>query len=535
MNRIFDHWFTTTNEEQIDNDTVIESARKSELIYNPSYTYPVQLSTTNMPGINWINNILNSYNQLGLSDPYPILSQDQLNNVNYLLTGDAGEQLVDQALRKLVNQTTIVFHDVLLPYQYGQRNGDFDNQIDNLVVTSTGIYCIEVKVRNFTGNYFNVKNLSPAIYQQITFHKEAVKQALQSAGYSVPNNLVKNIVVVIARDNHENFDFNGQTSLEHKGARVSTLGELTITVSEGFNQCYLRAEQIQDITRIIQKSRLPNKRVYLDNVRFKLTQQHFDKLVQMEQTVSWHLPVEQNICYAKKLNDLPMTGLNATQQNLFWIIVGRLYGQGRQRISLTANELKEASGYRSKDHKKFEVLIGNLAAVMQEMPVFRQAKFESGNLSVTLNDRDLSLFNQYSPDFISWNNWLFSKIKSNNAKTLFRKFVELANQGAYQASFPDLRSLLGIQPCYRNTYVVRKLDEAVLQLAPFFRDLKYELKRGRNNEIVAITFSFDKINPQELLAVYSADKYLDNISANLALSETDKQRARALFEKKFLS
>ena len=74
-----------------------------------------------------------------------------------------------------------------------------------------------------------------------------------------------------------------------------------------------------------------------------------------------------------------------------------------------------------------------------------------------------------------------------------------------------------------------------MQLAPFFRDLKYELKRGRNNEIVAITFSFDKITPQELLAVYSADKYLDNISANLALSEPDKQRARALFEKEFLS
>ena len=37
------------------------------------------------------------------------------------------------------------------------------------------------------------------------------------------------------------------------------------------------------------------------------------------------------------------------------------------------------------------------------------------------------------------------------------------------------------------------------------------------------------------LAVYSVDKYLDNISANLALSEPDKQRARALFEKKFLS
>ena len=528
------NWFVTTDQERISNDDVVTSALAIERHFNADYNLQIQLSPRNISKIRQVNEVQANCNKL-YSTAGLILSEAQLANTENLLAGDAGERLVDQLVRKVVNSSNAVFRDVVLPYEYGQQHSFFDNQIDNLIVTSTGVYCIEVKTRSLSRGTFDLKNLAPNIYDQITYHKKAVITALEGAGFSVQPNLVKNIIVIVARSGEQEFRINNQADLSGYGACVTDLGHLSMQISKGFDQCSLPTWQISRIEEIISGSRIVSRRTYPNNVRFCLTQPKLDKLIQLEQAVQWHVPLEQNVTYNSALNELSMRGLSCSQQNFFWLIMGRLFAQGQTQISVSVKDLKKAANYRSRNSVFLAKSLHELAELMTRMPLFQQVDCNSGKLTVTICNQFLPQFNQYSSAFTSWNYQLFSQIKHSYAKTLFRKFVQLAGDGSYQVSLKDLRQLLGVAESYRNHFVVKQIDIAILHLAPFFGHLTYELERGRSNEIVGITFFFDKANPEELLAFEGKKTYLHNISTNSALSPQEKKLAKEIFEKNFFS
>lgn len=93
----------------------------------------------------------------------------------------------------------------------------FDNQIDSLVICSSGIYCLEVKTRNVKGTVFDFQDLAPGIYDQISYHQAAVQAALEAAGCAVDLNLIKSIVVVVDRGGKPKLTFKNQQFLvEHR-------------------------------------------------------------------------------------------------------------------------------------------------------------------------------------------------------------------------------------------------------------------------------------------------------------------------------
>ncbi|MEL4236848.1 nuclease-related domain-containing protein, partial [Lactobacillus amylovorus] len=78
-------------------------------------------------------------------------------NLSNKLAGEAGEVLVDKAV-KIDNEK---FHNVILDYNYGnKRNTSANNQIDDIFITHTGIYCVEVKTRNVKTGIFDMRELA---------------------------------------------------------------------------------------------------------------------------------------------------------------------------------------------------------------------------------------------------------------------------------------------------------------------------------------------------------------------------------------
>ncbi len=526
MERMWTNWYLAS--EEVENDAVVQSAQAAEQLINPDYDHTRQLSDQNLAGVRELNGLLVSYNQLGVAQA-ATLTQEQLVNAENLLAGAAGEWLVDQAVKSVA---AAVFHNVILPCKYDRNRPVGDNQIDNLVITSTGIYCIEVKVRKIAGKFFDFNRLGRGIYDQISYHKEALTQVLQPMGISP--NFIKTIVVVINRLGNDDFKLKNQEDLQRAGSQVVKLSVLNLFLSnDGF--ALLNQQQIQAIEQAIQSQRLPDRRTYPANVRFKLTQAHLDKARQISQAVRLGIPLAQNVTYHGRLNDYPFTGLTGKQQNMLWLIVGRLYGFGCGTLQLTRSELRTGAGYGGRDFLRLDQQLSELAEFMQQSKLFQKAKYEDKKLTVSVSKKYSFLFNGCTKDFTCWNYQLLRRISLNNAKTLFRKLLQVSAAGCYQVSFEQLREILAVPDSYSNYEVMRnKIKPAVLQLVPFFGNLSYEVvKSGKANKIVGITFTFDKFSPEELLTLREWHKYSTNISANSHLSLTEQLKAEKILEKNF--
>lgn len=526
MERIWTNWYLAS--EEVENDAVVQSAQAAEQLINPDYDHTRQLSDQNLAGVRELNGLLVSYNQLG-ADQAATLTQEQLVNAENLLAGAAGEWLVDQAVKSVA---AAVFHNVILPCKYDRNRPVGDNQIDNLVITSTGIYCIEVKVRKIAGKLFDFNRLGRGIYDQISYHKEALTQVLQPMGISP--NFIKTIVVVINRLGNDDFKLKNQEDLQRAGSQVVKLSVLNLFLSnDGF--ALLNQQQIQAIEQAIQSQRLPDRRTYSANVRFKLTQAHLDKARQISQAVRLGIPLAQNVTYHERLNDYPLTGLTGKQQNMLWLIVGRLYGFGCGTLQLTRSELRTGAGYGGRDFLRLDQQLSELAEFMQQSKLFQKAKYEDKKLTVSVSKKYSFLFNGCTKDFTCWNYQLLRRISLNNAKTLFRKLLQASAAGCYQVSFEQLREILAVPDSYSNYKMIkRRVERAWLQLVPFFGNLNYDVsERGRANKIIQIRFTFNKFTSEELMIRKNYNYYLNNILANPYLSAEEKEQAQKLFEKDF--
>ncbi|MGN1408252.1 NERD domain-containing protein [Lactobacillus sp.] len=490
MNTIFNSWFTS---KPVNNETTIQSARKIEQLLDPNYDCLKQLSGNNLTSIRHINDTYIQYN-LQNQSKIPVLSESQMKQTECLLAGDAGERLVDQAVRQLACSNKIILNNVLLPYQYGQYGAFHDNQIDNLLITETGIYCIEVKTRTIKGNLFDLSQLSTDIVDQLAFHKEAILETLQPEIELNPA-MIKPIIVIVNRLGIDNFRLINNSELENAGAKATTVKYLNLTISNDSEQSLLTPSQISQINLKIRNRRLPDRRTYPDNVCFV---HNPGLLQQVNFALKRKIPIEQIISYQVKMNDIALTGLNNKQQDFFWLIIGKLYCLGDHELTLTRKELREAADYRSKDNSKLDNSLNRLAAFMRTTGLFQKSNYESGKLTIQVKRNQIGRFNCSNNDFMHWNYQTFKQLNTNTAKTLFRKFTQYSEVGYYQASFQELRQLLGIpQSCGNSDVVKVKIELALQQLLPFFSNLSYRVtKKGRSNKISEIEFRF---SPSSLL------------------------------------
>lgn len=283
----FKPWFDSSNSKAT-NDLALDSLRKTikAAAIHSHNKVPDALSFKNIEGIKKLNKyqklfnkIISDWKNLGILEAdtplQPILSDEQLLDLSNKLAGEAGEELVDEAV-KIDNKK---FHNVILDYNYGNKqNTSANNQIDNIFITHTGIYCVEVKTRNVKNGIFDMRDLADqGIKDQIGYHKDAVLNVLRDPNNHLkdilPENLsslIYNVVVIINRQKKD-FQIANADELTRFGAHVLKLEDLNLAMTNGLKEdIYLTDEQIDKIARSIEKKNIGAKgeRVYSDNIVF---------------------------------------------------------------------------------------------------------------------------------------------------------------------------------------------------------------------------------------------------------------------------
>ena len=275
--------------KKVPNDLALDSLKKANNAIAKFLhgKLPNALDFKNIAGIwalNDSNKVLNTkviplMKELGFLDVntplQPILSDDQLIDLSNKLAGEAGEELVDEAV-KIDNKK---FHNVILDYNYGNKQNTFsNNQIDNIFITHTGIYCVEVKTRNVKNGVFNMQDLiEQGIKDQIGYHKDAVLNVLRDPENHLKEILPENLssliynVVVIVNRHEKDFQIANAEELTKFGAHILKLEDLNLAMTNGLKEdIYLTDEQMNKIARAIEKKNIGAKgeRSYSDNIVF---------------------------------------------------------------------------------------------------------------------------------------------------------------------------------------------------------------------------------------------------------------------------
>ncbi|MEL4236110.1 nuclease-related domain-containing protein [Lactobacillus amylovorus] len=291
----FTPWFD--NNTQVPNDVALDSLRKTNAAARKFWSqFPSidkklpktinAFSFHNIDALRLLNQYYKALNgkidsaiKIGVSDsntPHlPILSDDQLMNLSNKLAGEAGEELVDKAV-KIDNEK---FHNVILDYNYGnKRNTSANNQIDNIFITHTGIYCVEVKTRNVKTGIFDMRELADqGIKDQIGYHKDAVLNVLRDPNNHLKEILPKNLssliynVVVIINRKEKDFQITNTDELTRFGAHILKAEDLNLAMTNGLKEdIYLTDDQIDKIAKVIERKNAgtEGERLYSDNILF---------------------------------------------------------------------------------------------------------------------------------------------------------------------------------------------------------------------------------------------------------------------------
>lgn len=291
----FTPWFD--NNTQVPNDVALDSLRKTNAAARKFWSQLPSIdkklpktinafSFHNIDALRLLNQYYKALNgkidsaiKIGVSDsntPHlPILSDDQLMNLSNKLAGEAGEELVDKAV-KIDNEK---FHNVILDYNYGnKRNTSANNQIDNIFITHTGIYCVEVKTRNVKTGIFDMRELADqGIKDQIGYHKDAVLNVLRDPNNHLKEILPKNLssliynVVVIINRKEKDFQITNTDELTRFGAHILKAEDLNLAMTNGLKEdIYLTDDQIDKIAKVIERKNAgtEGERLYSDNILF---------------------------------------------------------------------------------------------------------------------------------------------------------------------------------------------------------------------------------------------------------------------------
>lgn len=291
----FTPWFD--NNTQVPNDVALDSLRKTNAAARKFWSQVPSIdkklpktinafSFHNIDALRLLNQYYKALNgkidsaiKIGVSDsntPHlPILSDDQLMNLSNKLAGEAGEELVDKAV-KIDNEK---FHNVILDYNYGnKRNTSANNQIDNIFITHTGIYCVEVKTRNVKTGIFDMRELADqGIKDQIGYHKDAVLNVLRDPNNHLKEILPKNLssliynVVVIINRKEKDFQITNTDELTRFGAHILKAEDLNLAMTNGLKEdIYLTDDQIDKIAKVIERKNAgtEGERLYSDNILF---------------------------------------------------------------------------------------------------------------------------------------------------------------------------------------------------------------------------------------------------------------------------
>lgn len=247
------------------------------------------LSRDNLPGLTKVDELyqkLNvqlehldklrktAYRKLEVDVPEKVanLTKHDLSALGNKYAGEVAELMVDKKLRE-IGQNKFIGHNVVLPYPYDKQDDSLNsNQIDNLLISNKGIFCIETKARTINSRTYNVTNGYQEISSQIAKHRDAIDYVLKQSQDPVIQKLLKkpegqylvhNLVVFISRTS-QNFTFKNSEVYTDHGAEVLKLDDLQLVISSGVKSdvpVSLTDEEVKALgSALIDDSKnLPNK------------------------------------------------------------------------------------------------------------------------------------------------------------------------------------------------------------------------------------------------------------------------------------
>lgn len=277
------HWFS----DRLANESLMVAEKTSRKYFDLKHEN--DLSRDNLPGLAKTDDLyrkLNeqlthlaklrktAYRKLEVDVPNSVvdLTEHDLSSLGNKYAGEVAELMVDKKLKE-ISQGKFIVHDLVLPYPYEDQDDTLaSNQIDNLLISNKGIFCIETKARTINSKTYNVSSGYQEISAQIAKHRDAIDYVLKNSSDPVIQKLLKkpigqylvhNLVVLVGRSGQDFTLKNTETYTEH-GAQVLRLADLQLVISSGVKTdvpVSLTDEEVAALNQVLIKDnqKLPGK------------------------------------------------------------------------------------------------------------------------------------------------------------------------------------------------------------------------------------------------------------------------------------
>lgn len=274
-----------TNSQEVSSITKVEKidfAKKRDL--------RKALNSNNITRIKAINSSFKTYNllvenfqkrlaMLQLDDvkylhSMDILSNKDLLNISNLLSGTAAEALVNKKIRE-VQAGKELMYNLVLPYPYNKKDSLDSNQIDHLVIATSGIFCLETKARTIKQGEYDTSEDYNDVADQVSKHKESIKYVLEKSHNPVIiqllkrvpiDKLIRNVVVFVSRtdDNFELKKIDRYTKMDIEVIQLSDLQALMVRAKDKIS---LQSEEIEALREeLANNNSLEEEKAFKKNV-----------------------------------------------------------------------------------------------------------------------------------------------------------------------------------------------------------------------------------------------------------------------------
>lgn len=204
-----------------------------------------------------------------------VLSDHDLHHASNLLAGAAAEELVNKRIKE-VQFGKVLIHNLILPYPYEKQTKLSNNQIDHLVIASSGIFCFETKARISKNNSYDMLKDYGEIADQVAKHKESIKYVLEKSNNPLIINLLKripsidqlirNVVVVVSRS-EEKFSLEKTERYQRVGIEVCQLDDIQSLLVKAPEGIGLQPEEISAIGEEMTNNKaLEEEKTFSENI-----------------------------------------------------------------------------------------------------------------------------------------------------------------------------------------------------------------------------------------------------------------------------
>ena len=203
-----------------------------------------------------------------------ILSDRDFRNVSNLLGGTAAEELVNKKIREVQSGKELMYN-LTLPYPYDKKDSLNSNQIDHLVIASSGIFCLETKARASSNARYDVSQDYDEVADQVSKHKESIKYVLENSNNPVVikllkrvpiDRLIRNVVVWVSRT-EDKFELEKTGRYLKMGIEVVQLSDIQALLVQAKDEVGLHSEEIEAISEeITNNNSLEEEKTFKGNV-----------------------------------------------------------------------------------------------------------------------------------------------------------------------------------------------------------------------------------------------------------------------------